>query len=68
MSNPIFQALNKNPYSDLISQACQLKSQIKNPREEVQRLLNSGRISQEQLNNAMSFAQSLIQGNPSSFN
>lgn len=68
MSNPIFQALNKNPYSDLISQARQLRNQIKNPRKEVQQLLNSGKISQEQLNNAMAFAQNLIQGNPSSFN
>lgn len=67
MSNPLFSALNNNPYTQLISQAKQLKSQISNPKAEVQRMLNSGQISQEQLNGAMSFAQQLVSANKSSF-
>ena len=67
MSNPLFSALNNNPYTQLISQAKQLKSQISDPKAEVQKMLNSGQISQEQLNGAMSFAQQLISANRSSF-
>lgn len=67
MSNPLFSALNNNPYTQLISQAKQLKSQISDPKAEVQKMLNSGQISQEQLNGAMSFAQKLISANKSSF-
>lgn len=67
MSNPLFSALNNNPYTQLISQAKQLKSQISNPKAEVQKMLNSGQISQEQLNGAMSFAQQLVSANKSSF-
>lgn len=67
MSNPLFSALNNNPYTQLISQAKQLKSQINDPKAEVQKMLNSGQISQEQLNGAMSFAQQLINANKSSF-
>ena len=67
MSNPLFSALNNNAYTQLISQAKQLKSQISDPKAEVQKMLNSGQISQEQLNGAMSFAQQLINANKSSF-
>ena len=67
MSNPLFSALNNNPYTQLISQAKQLTSQISDPKAEVQKMLNSGQISQEQLNGAMSFAQQLISANKSSF-
>lgn len=67
MSNPLFSALNNNPYTQLISQAKQLKSQISDPKAEVQKMLNSGQISQEQLNGAMSFARQLINANKSSF-
>lgn len=67
MSNPLFSALNNNPYTQLISQAKQLKSQISDPKMEVQKMLNSGQISQEQLNGAMSFAQQLVSANKSSF-
>nr|DAP57005.1 MAG TPA: hypothetical protein [Caudoviricetes sp.] len=67
MSNPLFSALSNNPYTQLISQAKQLKSQISDPKAEVQKMLNSGQISQEQLNGAMSFAQQLINANKSSF-
>ena len=67
MSNPLFSTLNNNPYTHLISQAKQLKSQISDPKAEVQKMLNSGQISQEQLNGAMSFAQQFINANKSSF-
>lgn len=67
MSNPLFSALNNNPYTQLISQAKQLKRQVSDPKAEVQKMLNSGQISQEQLNGAMSFAQQLVNANKSSF-
>lgn len=67
MSNPLFSALNNSPYTQLISRAKQLKSQISDPKAEVQKMLNSGQISQEQLNGAMSFAQQLVNANKSSF-
>lgn len=70
MSNPLYQALNgnNNPYAQLISSAKQLKQTLAvNPRDEVQKMLNSGQISQEQFNNAMNFAQQIISANKNSF-
>ena len=70
MSNPLFQALNgnSNPYAQIIADVQRLKQTFNgNPRDEVQRLLNSGKITQEQVNNAMSFAQQIIKSNPNSF-
>lgn len=70
MSNPLYQALsgNNNPYAQLIAGAKQLKQTLTvNPRDEVQKMLNSGQISQEQFNNAMNFAQQIISANKNSF-
>lgn len=70
MSNPLYQALNgnNNPYAQIIADVQRLKQTFNgNPRDEVQRLLNSGKITQEQVNNAMSFAQQIIKSNPNSF-
>lgn len=70
MSNPLFQALNgnSNPYAQIIADVQRLKQTFNgNPRDEVQRLLNSGKITQEQVNNAVNFAQQIIKSNPNSF-
>ena len=58
MSNPLFQALGgiqPNPMADF--QRFMQQMQGKNPNEEIARLLQSGRISQQQLNQAQQMAQ-----------
>ena len=61
MSNPLFQALNKsqnNMMGDF--QKFMQQMQGKNPNEEINKLLQSGRISQQQLNQAQQMAQQLM--------
>ena len=69
MVNGFFNTPNANPYAQLVTAARQLRQQITvNPRDEVQRMLNSGQISQEQFNYAMNFAQNFIASNRDKFN
>lgn len=57
MPNPLFGQFG-NPASDIVSQVNRFKSQFNiNPREEVQRLLNSGQMSQAQFNRFAQMAQ-----------
>ena len=60
MSNPLYQALGGsrgNMMSDL--QNFMQQMQGKNPNEEIAKLLQSGRISQQQLNQAQQMAQQM---------
>lgn len=61
MSNPLFQALGggMNPqFQNLMQRFQQFKSTFHgDPQQEIQKMLQSGRISQEQLNKAQQFAQ-----------
>lgn len=61
MSNPIFNALGGNmmPNNNMLAQFQQFRKQMqgKNPHEEINKLLQSGAISQEQLNQAQQMAQ-----------
>ena len=61
MSNPLFQALGggMNPqFQNLIQRFQQFKSTFQgDPQQEVQKMLQSGKITQQQLNQAQSFAQ-----------
>ena len=60
MSNPLFQALGGNQnkmMSDFQSFVKQMQG--KNPTEEIAKLLQSGQISQAQLNQAQQMAQQL---------
>lgn len=60
MSNPLFQALGGNQgnmMSDFQNFMQQMKG--KNPNEEIAKLLQSGRISQSQLNQAQQMAQQM---------
>lgn len=61
MSNPLFQALgggNNNQFSQLVQQFQQFRNTFRgNPQQEVQKLLQSGKISQQQLNQLQSAAQ-----------
>ena len=61
MSNPIFNALGGNmmPGNNMLAQFQQFRQQMqgKNPHEEINRLLQSGAISQQELNQAQQMAQ-----------
>ena len=64
MANPLYQAMGNqsNPMADLIRQAKEFKKSFNgNPREEVQRLLNSGQMSQQQFNQLAQIAQQVVQ-------
>lgn len=61
MGNPLFQAVGggMNPqFQNLLQRFQQFKSTFQgNPQQEVQKMLQSGKISQQQLNQAQQFAQ-----------
>ena len=61
MSNPLFEALGGgvNPqFQQLVQRFQQFKSTFQgDPHQEVQKMLQSGKITQQQLNQAQSFAQ-----------
>lgn len=58
MSNPIYQSMqNQMPQNNMIQQFLRFKQNFRgNPQEQVQQLLNSGRVTQEQYNNAVQLA------------
>lgn len=61
MGNPLFNALGGNmmPGNNMLAQLQQFKQQMlgKNPHEEINKLLQSGAISQQELNQAQQMAQ-----------
>ena len=66
MANPLFGAVGgsaqpqQNAFTGLVQQFKQFKQNFKgNPKEQVQELLNSGKMSQDQLNQCMSMARNL---------
>ena len=64
MANPLFNTFgNNNQFGDLIKQAQEFKKQFSNinPRAEVERLLNSGQMSQQQFNEYSQIAQQVAQ-------
>lgn len=64
MANPLFNAFgNSNQFGNLIQQAQEFKRQFSNinPRAEVERLLNSGEMSQQQFNEYSKIAQQVAQ-------
>lgn len=56
MANPLFQALNGNNFQSNFQRFMQ-QMQGRNPHEEINKLLQSGKISQAQLNQAQRMAQ-----------
>lgn len=60
MANPLFKALGNSQYGNLnglIQQYQQFKNNFKgDPREQVQQMLNSGRITQDDYNKAVQMA------------
>ena len=64
MANPLFDTFgNNNQFGDLIKQAQEFKKQFANinPRAEVERLLNSGQMSQKTFNELSQIAQQVVQ-------
>ena len=64
MQNPIYNymANQNNPFLQKMQEAQKLKNTFKgNPREEVQRLLNSGELSQADFNRYSQIAQQVVQ-------
>lgn len=63
MANSLFEFTRQaNPFSQIINDARALKSSFSgNPREEVQRLLNSGQMSQADFNRYSQIAQQVVQ-------
>lgn len=63
-TNPLFNALNggqqTNPMQQLVAEARQLKQTMQNPRAEVERLLQTGQMSQDQFNQFAKIAQQIV--------
>ena len=64
MSNPLYQQMGGhipgNPMSAMLQRFQQFQSMFKgDPQQQVQQLLNSGRVSQSQYNQAVQMAQQL---------
>ena len=63
MPNPIYNSIanQNNPFMQIMQEAQKLKNTFKgNPREEVQRLLNSGELSQADFNRYSQIAQQVM--------
>ena len=64
MSNPLYNNFSNqsNPMVDIIRQARDFRKQFTgNPRQEVERLLQTGRMSQQQFNQFSQIAQQVVQ-------
>jgi hypothetical protein len=64
MANPLFNAIGNqpNPMADIIRQARDFKKQFTgNPRQEVERLLQTGQMSQQDFNRLSQMAQQIVQ-------
>ena len=63
MSNPLFSALGgqqTNPMSQLVADARKLRQTMQNPRAEVERLVQTGQMSQQDFNRYSQIAQQIV--------
>lgn len=63
MANPLFNQFGVqqvNPMQQLVEDARKLKQTMQNPRAEVERLLQSGQMSQSQFNQLSQIAQQIV--------
>ena len=63
MANPLygqFGGQKTNPIQQLVTNARQLKQTIQNPRAEVERLLQTGQMSQQKFNELSQIAQQIV--------
>ena len=59
-NNPLYNQLNQNNGNDIFSRFQQFRNSFNgDPKQTIQQMLNSGRISQAQYNNAVQMAQRL---------
>ena len=64
MPNPLFSQFGGqqvNPMQQLVEDARKLKQTMQNPRAEVERLLQSGQMSQSQFNQFSQIAQQIVE-------
>ena len=63
-TNPLFNALNggqqANPMQQLVTDARKLRQTIQKPRAEVERLLQTGQMSQQKFNELSQIAQQIV--------
>lgn len=63
MANNLYQSLNgqqTNPMQQLVADARKLRQTMQNPRAEVERLLQTGQMSQAQFNQFSQIAQQIV--------
>ena len=63
MANPLFSALGgqqMNPMVQLVADARKLRQTMQNPRAEVERLMQTGQMSQAQFNQYAQIAQQIV--------
>ena len=63
MANPLYGQFGSqqiNPMQQLIAEARQLKKTMQNPRAEVESLLHTGQMSQDQFNQFSQIAQQIV--------
>lgn len=61
MANHIYEQMtSKNPMTQFMSAFNQLQQVVKNPRAEVEKLLNSGQMSQQQFNQLSQMANQMM--------
>ena len=63
MANNLYQSLNgqqTNPMAQLVADAKKLRQTMQNPRAEVERLLQTGQMSQAQFNQFSQIAQQIV--------
>ena len=63
MSNPLFSALGgqqMNPMQQLVADARKLRQTMQNPRAEVERLMQTGQMSQQDFNRYSQIAQQIV--------
>ena len=64
MANNLYQSLNgqqtNNSFPDFMSEFQRLKNTVKNPRQEVERLLQSGAMSQQDFNRLGQMANQML--------
>lgn len=63
MANNLYQSLNgqqTNPMAQLVADARKLRQTMQNPRAEVERLLQTGAMSQQKFNELSQIAQQIV--------
>ena len=63
MPNPLFNQfgnMNNNPFASIMQEARKLRETVSNPRQEVERLLQTGQMTQQQFNQYSQMANQIV--------